>query len=385
MGWSAGKCYVFYTNRWNSLKNNSKMIRIHLTLFLFISSCSYSIAQIEIMNNFDLGKYSVGFKHEIIKDFSRSYGDSFRPVELFIWYPSEIKIKNPLYYTDYFLLNSNGQNKNKSAIDSLLLIEINSRNIDDLADIESVLSKYKKLRTIAQEGIAISNKSFPLVLFAPGGNTSGQLHSALCEYLASHGNIVVSIPSLGNADTLRWPFNQTGLNLQMDDMAFAINHLANTMQNLSIEKICLISWSVGGVSQGILSMKNSSIDMLISLDSGLGRSYGVEMIKESPYFDYNKIRIPYLHMTGKAPEQYDVERSAEFYDSIPSNEKYLRIIEPFAHEHFTSQLGLIPAIVSKKNNTIIINSYVKMSQLTLGFINAFLKNDPESKQNWFNN
>ena len=66
------------------------MIRILLLQFLFIASSTFSMAQIEIMKNFDLGNYSVGFKHEIITDFSRSYGDSFRPVELFIWYPSEI-------------------------------------------------------------------------------------------------------------------------------------------------------------------------------------------------------------------------------------------------------------------------------------------------------
>ena len=358
------------------------MIRIRLTLILFIVNSMFLMAQIEIMENFDLGKYDVGFKHEIIKDFSRSYGDSFRPVEIFIWYPSEIEIDNPLNYTDYFLLNSTGKKRNKSDIDSLLLKEINLGNIDASGDVENILSNYKKLRTIAQEGIAISKKSFPLVLFAPGGNTSGQLNSALCEYLASHGNIVVSIPSLGNANSLRWPFDQTGLNLQMDDMAFVINHLASAMQNLIIEKICLISWSVGGVSQGILSMKSSSIDMFISLDSGLGRSYGVEMIKESPYFDYNKIQIPYLHMTGKAPEKYDVERSSEFYDSILSPVKYSLIIEPFAHQHFTSQLGLIPALVSEQNNNMILNSYVKMSQLTLGFIDAFLKNDPDSKKKW---
>jgi len=356
------------------------MVRFGLSLFLFITWSTCSIAQIEIMKNFNLGEYSVGFRHEIVKDFSRSYGETFRPVQLFIWYPSEEKSENTLNYTDYFLLNAADQNRNKSDLDSLVRQEIISSEIP--GDFEIILSNYKKLRTIAQEGTAIANSSFPLILFAPGGNTSGQFHSALCEYLASHGNIVVSLPSLGNAESQGWPFDQTGLNLQIEDMALAINHMAISIENVQIDKICLISWSVGGVSQGILSMKNSGIDMFISLDSGLGRSYGIEMIKNSPYFDYNSVQIPYLHMTGDQPEIYQVERSSEFYDSIPSLEKYSIVLESFAHQHFTSQLGLIPALVSEQRDDIIIAAYLKMSQLTLDFINAFLKNEPEGKQKW---
>jgi hypothetical protein len=352
-----------------------------LVIFTFLiaySTCS--IAQVELMNGFDLGKYSVGFRHKIFDDFSRSYGDTNRPVQLFIWYPAEGKTILPLRFTDYFLLNKDNKMINEFGLDSILSLEIKRMKVQ--GDKNVALSKYKNLKTIAQADLDFASGSFPLILFAPGGNTSGQLHSVLCEYLASHGYIVVSTPSLGNAESLKWPFDQTGLNLQVEDMAFVINQIARSSSHLNINKICLISWSVGGVSQGIFAMKNANIDMFISLDSGLGREYGVEMIKNSPYFDYQKMQIPFLHMTGKQPEMYKVERSTEFYDSISSSEKYSIEIEPFAHQHFASQLGYISALVSEKEDKTIVSGYIKMSDLTLTFLDAFLKNNPPAKQEW---
>lgn len=363
------------------------MIRRIFLLLLLIGGSNKVISQIEIMNDFDLGEYNVGFKHEIIRDFSRSYGKVFRPIQLFIWYPSEEETQKPIYYTDYFVLDGTGidqyaknpEGKN-DYLDSLLRVEIESKNIDGKP--EDVFSKYKNLITIAQKDLLISDGSFPLLLFAPGGNTKGYIHSAICEYLASHGNIVVSLPSLGNIDKQRWPFDQIGLNLQIDDMAFAINHLAQSMKQINVTKIGLISWSVGGVSQAIYSMKNQGIDLFISLDSGIGRSYGIEMLKASPYFDYKKVNIPYLHFTGQQPEQYNVERSSEFYDSIPSQVKYSLFIEPFAHQHFASQIGLIPALVSENANTSVAKAYAHMSLLTFTFIDAYLKDSTDAKKQW---
>ncbi len=352
-------------------------LRFHLTMILFFCLPFGSHAQIEIMDQFDLGSYSVGFRHEVITDFSRAYGEGFRPVQLYLWYPSAETIKTPIKYTDYLILDDlKGQPgelypaSNDKRLDLLVQKEI--EEFKDLKKNKVLSSKYKSLKSIAQEDISVADKSFPLILFAPGGNTSGHFHSVMCEYLASYGFIVISTSSLGTSDTLGWPFDQTGLDLQIDDMAFALNHVQRTMDQADIETVCLISWSVGGVSQGIFCLKNPSIDMLISLDSGLGRTYGIEMLRESPYFDYSKFKIPYLHMTGKQPEIYNVERSSEFYDSIPSQVKQSIVIEHFAHQHFAAQLGIIPALASENEDEIIIKSYVRMCRLSLAFINAHL-------------
>ncbi len=350
------------------------ILKQNLTIsgFLFIFICQISLAQNETMEKFDLGKYGVGFKKESVVDFSRNHSDSYRTVQLFIWYPTNQKDNNTLLYERYFSLDKPS--------DSLIQQEIDQLN--ESGKINVKLSNYKKLKTIAQLGAPIVEGNFPLLLFAPGGNTSGHLHSVICEYLASFGYIVVSLPSLGNVENERWPFNQIGLDIHIDDMALVINHLKKTMSQVNIDKTGMVSWSVGGVSQAIYCMKNQNIDFLISLDSGLGRTYGIEMVKDSHYFDYKKFDIPYLHMTGKQPEMYQVERNSEFLDSIISSEKYSIEIEPFAHQHFAAQLGIIPSLALENKNQTIIDAYIEMCRLSLFFADMILKNEENDKVKW---
>jgi hypothetical protein len=106
------------------------------------------------------------------------------------------------------------------------------------------------------------------------------------------------------------------------------------------------------------------------------------MIKESIYFNYEKFDIPYLHITGNQPEMYVVERSTEFYDSIASGVKRSMLIEEFAHHHFPSQIGLIPALVSDKDGPGVIDAYFEMCQLARSFADAFLKGDEEEIEAW---
>ncbi len=342
-------------------------------LLLTIYNCS---AQRNLMKDFDLGSYTVGFKHEVATDFSRIYGDHFRPIELFIWYPSGDTLISSMKYIDYYISRDE---KVLSAItlDSLISVEIANNEIK--GDSKALLHVFKDLTTIAQKESAITDGFFPLILFAPGGNTPGRLHFMMCEYLASHGYIVVNTPSLGNADIIGWPFDQTGLNLQIEDMSFVINYVGQNIRQVDISKIGLFSWSVGGVSQAILSMKNSGVDAFISIDSGIGRTYGIEMLKESIHFDYGKFNVPYLHITGAQPEIYAVERSTEFYDSIPSLNKYLKLQEEFAHHHFVST-SIIASVLSGDEH--LLKGYINMSQTTRIFVDAFLKQIPKASQQW---
>ncbi|MCH8128174.1 hypothetical protein IIC38_19835 [candidate division KSB1 bacterium] len=148
-----------------------------IIFLLFTTYYNCSLAQIEIMEKFDLGEFSVGFKYETLTDYSRTYGDGYRSIQLFIWYPAGEKSITPLQYGEYFLLNDlksqafelDTANK-KTRIDSLLRQEI--KRLNKLKKNDVKLSKYKNLKTIAQRGVPVSQKSFPLLLFAPGGNTS---------------------------------------------------------------------------------------------------------------------------------------------------------------------------------------------------------------------
>lgn len=181
---------------------------INKTILLLLSIWSTnSMAQIEIMENFEPGENNVGFRHEKIIDYSRANRDGYRTLPLFIWYPTKEKSINKMAYEQYFSID------NSIHPDTLIQQEITRLNQSGETAVK--LSDYKALKTIAQPEAQVLEGKYPLILFAPGGNTKAQLHSIVCEYLASHGFIVASFPSLGNVDSLRWPFNQIGLNLHL--------------------------------------------------------------------------------------------------------------------------------------------------------------------------
>jgi len=355
------------------------LIKIIL-LLLFLIATNHAIAQIKILEDSELGSFNIGFKHETVTDYSRSFGNTFRPVELFIWYPSNEKDTTTINYTDYLMVKNEYRDSNQISksqrLDSLLQKAIDRSGLTE--NNELLLENYKNLKTSAVKNINIAPGLYPLIVFGSGGTTPGYLYSAMCENLASYGYVVVCLSALGIDEKSRWPFDQSGIDLQIEDMSFAINQLKRTINQIEINKICLISWSVGGVAQTIYAMKNSGIDLLISLDSGIGRTYGIEMIKESPHFDYQKLNLPYMHFTGTQPERFVVEKTSELYDSIPSLNKYSLIIKPFAHEHFTFQNGMINDLISETEDKTISNAYLKMCYTTRIFIDAFLKEDSDA-------
>lgn len=335
-------------------------------------------AQIDIMKGFKLGKYNVGFKYSLLEDSSRSYDNGKRQIPLYIWYPTTDSLKQPIHYSEYYSIVDNSFN------DENLRQFVSSRIEDSTfrGNFDEVYNNFKNLKTIALKDATMIDKKFPVIMLAPGGNTPGHLHSVIAEYLASYGFIVSAFPTISNSDTLRWPFDQSGLMLFVEDMEFCIDYLIKEMIQIDTEKIGLMSWSVGGVAQAMLCSKNPTVNMLISLDSGLGRDYGVTMYENSPFYDYSKLTVPYLHLTGAAKEMYDVPRSTEFLDSIVSQNKFIHIIDNLAHQHFASSIGIIPELISNDKDSSLIESYIEVCDITHNFIKVYLLNERDSKDLW---
>lgn len=356
-----------------------RKLRPFLCLIIPLVGIGNSFSQIEIMNHFEYEKDNeVGFKEISLIDYSRKYGAGFRVIQMAIWYPTD-ESRTKMDYYDYLHLHEVFVGKGKS-LDSLIEKEVN-RLSAEWSGVE--LNEFKNLKTIAQRSAKPKNGSFPVLLFAPGGNSSAFVNSVLCEYLASHGFIVIAFPSIGDTPGERWPFDQTGLELHSNDMNLIIKSLPVEIPQADLNRVGLLAWSVGGVSQVYYYVKYNNIDMLISIDSGIGRKYGVEMIKESGFNDLASFTVPFLHFTGEAEERFEVERSTVFFDSITSKSKKWIAIKPFAHQHFTSSNGFIPALIA--NNEVhedFVKSYIHMSKLILLFAEIHLKGNIESEKKW---
>jgi dienelactone hydrolase len=158
---------------------------------------------------------------------------------------------------------------------------------------------------------------FPVVLAAPGGDGTAAYTADTCEYLASHGYVVLSAPSRGEdaaGDRLR---SGAAYDAQVADLEHLIR-FASRLSFADLDRIGLFGMSRGGAAAVLLAMKNPAIDAVVSWDSPMVEgARGVEGLRASASFDAGKLTAPILHVRaagpGKPPALFEATRFAPRY------------------------------------------------------------------------
>jgi hypothetical protein len=158
--------------------------------------------------NLSLERYAVGFKSINQYDFSRTYivandtisktqfKEKARPIQTSIWYPA-IKNSSTTYmlYAEYIHLLANKEEFVELTPQAMKKAE-NAYAAAYKIPLEQ-LAPQLTFQTKAIKNAVGASGSFPVVIYSPGVNGPSFENSFLCEYLASHGYIVVASPSLG--------------------------------------------------------------------------------------------------------------------------------------------------------------------------------------------
>ncbi|MEK7727408.1 MAG: hypothetical protein AAB354_03285 [candidate division KSB1 bacterium] len=360
---------------------------IHAALLFYAASAFAQTPR--LWNGLRQGPHAVGFKFERQFDHARPYQNEReeqgrliknrgRPMQMFIWYPAETsKSAKPLRYEEYLYLNDTDSEpwqwraEHKQAV-----LENYAQELEAFGgNLQPLLAT----ETAAVKDAQAARGKFPLVIFGAGSGTGGHVYSVLCEYLASHGYIAIAHTALGLQKGERWPFDARGLETQMRDLNFILNY-AYRLPHVDADKLALASWSVGGVAQALLQMQNTDVDALLSLDAATGYEYGRDLMKASPWFDYKKMRVPYLHMHGELPPRYNVPKNFEFYDSLAVAEAYLLSFKKLLHADFTASYGAAQhTLIKTERSAEAIASYEIVCQYALNFLNAYLKGDKSAR------
>src|SRR6202789_3267806 len=162
------------------------------------------------------GPEAVGLKVVEQYDFSRSYrffpmrwgkpyqGERARPLQTLIWYPAQKSSGKPMTVGDY---------------GDLLATETSFGRPALWADWKQWLDSMKP--TLKDSMWAVRNAPmlagrFPVVIYAPSLSSMSWENADLCEYLASHGYVVVASPDMG-ATTRDMSLDLTGIDAQARD------------------------------------------------------------------------------------------------------------------------------------------------------------------------
>ena len=136
-------------------------------------------------------------------------------------------------------------------------------------------------------------------------------------------------------------------------------------------------------------MKHKNVKAIVSLDGTERYNYAV--LEKSPYFNLERFTIPYIHFAQKEiPEEVlksdkiPSEKNYKFQlkDSLKYSNAYSYRFHDLTHPYFSS-FGVLFANRDKrqdKSDTKIMTSYKLLSEYTLQFLNATLKNDKYGKE-----
>ena len=341
--------------------------------------------------NLNSGKFTVGFRHYTSVDSTRTYRIHnefnnqviYRPIPISIWYPATIEKNN---------------SKQLAVLDYLEILkeEEEWKNLPN----EFILDWFTYLWNTPENKAHLSEKvgafsnstfldgKFPVIVYASSYQASSIENFALFEYLTSNGFVVISSPSRGT-DT-RWleGGSTKDMETQSRDIAFLLKEI-NKYENIDLDKIALMGFSFGGLSNAITVMKHKNISAIVSLD-GTER-YNYDVLEKSPYFNLDKFTIPYIHFAQKEiPEEVltsdkipaELNYDFQLYDSLKNSNAYSYRFHDLTHSYFSS-FGVLFANRDKrqdKSDAKIMASYNLLSEHTLQFLNATLQNDKYAKE-----
>lgn len=379
--------------------NNMNSKGISLLAFLMIVVKLACLSQdYPLWENLKAGKFSVGFKRIYCFDSSRKYAFKYlpkvnedttlyyRPMILNIWYPTEGKTNYLQKYEEYFEFrapdSSWGNFLTRLKDFNIQVAKDNSfakpvgQNTDQLKLFTTLLQTSTSIRCNSEP----LKQKHPLILYYPGMGGTVEESSVLCEYLSSHGYVVVS--SLYQPNHIKHLYSDWDLDRSCKDRNFILKKL-DMEKYIDLSKIALIGFSFGAQSNLYYEIsENSSIKSVVLLDSRLEYSFNCHPtafkgLPDSLLANKNKIKIPMLCVT-ESNSTYALFDSLSYCDR-----KYLRF--PYLkHYNFTSQSGISQYLNYRADSSLCLlkrnwDLYKILCRNILSFINSNFTNSIYNK------
>lgn len=361
---------------------------LFIIILFFISSINSKAQNIVDKTGLKQGEYQVGFNLTEYKDYSRtsitnsplkqiSSEEKARTVRMYMWYPAKLNNEKPNTLKDFFIqsLEDFGPINDKSKLDELVYFSPQFNRIPK--------SKIDKL--LAQECISVNaaeraEGQFPVILLGQGYYYELPIsHLILCEYLASHGYIVVTCPLFGTYSKAV-ELNMVDFETQVKDLEFILSKVFE-YPGVDPERIAALGFDLGAMSATLLQMRNTNIKALVCYDGGIMFEHNTSrLLNPSPYYDPEKLNVPAMIFTRTIENNkaMGLKEDSTIFLSSPYSRKFIVRTENMKHKFYTSYPSL--GVESIASPQLALNAYPIICDYTLNFFNYFLKNDQRGLQ-----
>jgi pimeloyl-ACP methyl ester carboxylesterase len=249
------------------------------------------------------GPYTVGLKVVDQYDRSRAYpssprtfskpsaGHDARPLQILIWYPSLRSAKKPMTVGDYAQLADT---------------EIHfAAPHPEQNRWRSLLKDSSEIPLWAVRDAKPAEGHYPVLIYAPSDSSVSWENADLCEYLASHGYVILASPSMG-VSTRDMTEDLDGINAQARDISFLLTY-AKTLADTDLSEVAVVSWSWGGASSLFAAARDPRIDALVSMDGSM--RYYPGLVRMAGDVHPEQMTIPLLFFTRGDPNVLeDIEK-----------------------------------------------------------------------------
>ena len=319
------------------------------------------------------GPYTVGLKVVDQYDRSRTFAGGPRPIQTLVWYPATGSMRKPMTVGDYA---------------QLAATVIHFAPIEKPDEWVAKLAASADVRLRAIRGATLAKGHFPVVVYAPGQSSVAWDNADLCEYLASHGYVVLASPSVGKS-TRDANDNIGDIDAEALDISFLVSY-AKTLPNTDLSKVAVAGWSWGGISNLFAAEHDDRIKALIAYDGSM--RYYPALVKKAGVRP-DRMTIPLLFFTREYLSLEDWDRYATADNHGPS------VLNEWTHGDLwtTHMLGMShPAFASMYQRAEsdkrfgenqmadygredVNVSYAWVARYTLAFLDAYLKDDTSQR------
>ena len=366
-------------------------------LFLLFVQRSLLAETFPLWGELEPGPYTVGFKVVSRYDYSRTYkpkydyegrlqsGEPSRPIQISIWYPAKKTGDSvQMLYEEYVYLIVKEESFGELTDEEKLQSKKRFAQFAQGAP-EDKLQELFKTKTAAFKDASPQAGLFPPILFAQAYNLPPLTNFIMCEYLASHGYIVVTSPPLGM--TSRQPSaDLKGVETQLRDIEY-LSGFVHDFPNVDQKKLGAIGYSTGTLALALLAIRNTNLDALISLDGAIAFNFGYSILYQSIYYDPSKVHIPIMHMT---PREQNQNTDLSFFESLKYSALHILKFKGLRHYDFSS-FGMISNTMVPNFATFLNDifgrgpssadtkrGYEVICRYALNFLNAYMKDNQKS-------
>jgi tetratricopeptide (TPR) repeat protein len=331
------------------------------------------------------GPHTIGFRVINRYDYSRTTkpktdfegnaisGEAAMPVQISMWYPARKSSAPYMSYEEYMFLTSKTEDfapvtdQDRTRVRDDLKNYVKAFFSKDLSDEEA--AAITKMKTGVIKDAEPEAGPFPLIIAgSDGGPTS---NARLYEFLASHGYVVINSPGIFAIATLQVTSPQMAIESRARNYEFLMAE-ARQYKFIDQNRVGVIGVNFDGMAALVFQMKNMFADAVISLDGWEGKNTGNETLRNSPYFNAVKLRVPYMLMLQdeQLPPDHGLGHNYRVFDSFKYSERYAYSISGFGHAYYVLGLSAMPMLAPEK-----AKGYEFVFRATLSFLNTHVKKD----------